>query len=848
MLETIGTFAAKSLISFAAKKGLSKIFPNEKSFSKSLENVIQKSVDDYKEKYPIPYIHENLQEKFPFYDSQIIVDELLKLVFFEKDEFGLQSNNIIEALKNNTNIIPPDEKQINNFLDLFKKNVKADSELKSLAIEENYKEEIFKMSEKMNELLNRQLIQNIIPKEITPIYKIPKEDIVGREDDLKNLRKSLLENKKIALINGMGGIGKTTLASVYANEYYFEYSHIVWLTIENTLEQAIISNFSLINNLKIENVKSDIIVESCLNELRKLENEKPNLLILDNASKNLSLYYDKLPGPPHWHTLVTSRDRISPFYIIDLDFLNEEEAIELFKKYYKKYSDEEVKEIVNKVELHTLTIEILSKSAEKNHWNYENVMNALSINAKTGIEVKHSGNKDIERIKSYIAGIFDLSNIGEKEIWLLKQFVALPNEWIKTDFLAELMQMESLDWKDEFFSNLENLFEKGYLQKNEKLDSFKMHPVLSEVFLSKLIPSTDDLKNLIDSIILLLSVDDTRDNPIDKFKYILFGDSILKIFFESTLPEISTLQNNLSLAYKELGKYEKARDLLEKSLKLELDNFGENHPNVARCQSNLAVVLRNLGEYNKARDLLEKSLKSDLENFKEDHLNVVASQSNLALVYRDMGEYKKAQELLEKALNSVMKNFGENHPKVATLQSNLSLVYQALGDYINACDLLEKAFKSDLENFGEKHPKVVTRKSNLALVYKDLGDFERAKKLLENVLKSDIENFGEKHPNVATSQSNLALVYKEIGEYEKAKELLENALKSDIENFGEKHPSVANSKCNLASVYYDLVNYKEAFNLFLSSYQIYFNVFGDKHPDTKNAKEWLDLVKKKLGN
>ena len=68
--------------------------------------------------------------------------------------------------------------------------------------------------------------------ELTSFARNSKNDIIGREKDLENLRKTLLTNKKTALINGMGGIGKTTLASVYLNEFYNEYDHIAWLTIE----------------------------------------------------------------------------------------------------------------------------------------------------------------------------------------------------------------------------------------------------------------------------------------------------------------------------------------------------------------------------------------------------------------------------------------------------------------------------------------------------------------------------------------------------------------------------------------------------------------------------------------
>src|SRR5690606_32897700 len=60
--------------------------------------------------------------------------------------------------------------------------------------------------------------------------KIHPDDIVGREDDLKKLYDFLSHEKRMVVVNGLGGIGKTTLAQGYLSKYYEEYKHIVWIT------------------------------------------------------------------------------------------------------------------------------------------------------------------------------------------------------------------------------------------------------------------------------------------------------------------------------------------------------------------------------------------------------------------------------------------------------------------------------------------------------------------------------------------------------------------------------------------------------------------------------------------
>ncbi|MDF9799017.1 tetratricopeptide (TPR) repeat protein [Catalinimonas alkaloidigena] len=587
----------------------------------------------------------------------------------------------------------------------------------------------------IRKLLQTSFPDQPFPKNLTAYTSIAKENIVGREKDLEELRRRLLEDNKLSLINGMGGIGKTTLAAVYLNTYKDEYVHIAWLTIETSLEDAIIANHDLLTNLKLQDVSPEELLNASLNQLRNLHSSKPNLLVLDNATERLAKLYDHLPKAPHWHVLVTSREMIELFSVMELGFLTEEEAIALFQKHNSNFNEEETRSFVQDVECHTLTIEILAKSAKKNRWNAEKIKQAISLDEKAGIATSHSGHEKIDRITSYLIQIFQLSSLDEQEKYILKQFTALPNQWIGYDLLTNLLQVEQLTWKEDFPGTLEDLYEKGYLLKDK--DSYKMHPVLVEALSPQLKTSANELKLLIEGVAKLISYDQDKDSPIDKSTYIPFGDAILQHASVTSTPKISVLQNDIGMLYYVLGQYEQARDLLEDSLNGDITSFGETHPRIA------------------------------------------IRRSNLGLIYKELGEFEKARELFEKALLSDIVNFGAFHAKVAMDQAGLGLVYHALGRLKDAEILLNQTLEYNKTNLGEKHPAVASDKSNLGLLYADMGQFAQAKNLLEEALLSDIANFGEKHPNVAIRQSNLGTIHHDLGEYEKALDLLDKALISD---------------------------------------------------------------------
>ncbi|GAB5529716.1 MAG: hypothetical protein Roseis3KO_14930 [Roseivirga sp.] len=689
------------------------------------------------------------------------------------------------------------------------------------------------------------------PKKLTFVQKINPDELVGRKNDLEKLHQLLTEKKKVVVVNGMGGIGKTTLAAAYTFQFEAYYQKIVWITqSQEDISNDFIQNQQLLNSLKIETEgkQADQLFAEILHALINIP-EKPKLLVIDNAFESLEAHLDKLPSQPEWDLLVTSREVIEGLHTMPLDFLTEAEAITLFQKHCTRISDTEaIKELVNTVELHTLTIEILARTAQKQRTEPEALKKALETDLKAHIKTAHSKKNQIERVTSYLGTIFDFSTLSTDEIWLLKNFCALPAEFHSYKLLLNLIDPEKTGRQKLFAETLEQLVQKGWLLRDLSGESYRLHRVIAETILSKTSIAPEEITGLSDRLTQLLELDQTKDNPVDKFIWIPFGQACLRVLEAFETPETSQLQNHLASALQDLGEYQNAKILLQKAMISDEKNFGEEHPNTAVRYSNLALVLKDLGDYQGAKDLLQKALISDEKNFGEHHPNTAVRYSNLALVLQALGDYQGAKDLLQKALISDEKNFGEEHPATAVRYSNLALVLQDLGDYQGAKDLLQKALISTEKNFGEEHPTTAVRYSNLATVLQDLGDYQGAKDLLQKALISAEKNFGEHHPNTARTYSNLATVLQDLGDYQGAKDLLQKALISAEKNFGEEHPTTAVRYSNLALVLQDLGDYQDAKDLLQKALISAEKNFGEEHPNTAVGYSNLALVLKDLGD
>ena len=629
-----------------------------------------------------------------------------------------------------------------------------------------------------------------LPYELTPFTRIDPDDVIGRQSDLLKLRNLLIQSRKVVVVNGMGGIGKTTLAQAYISHYGKEYQHIAWLSqsLEGYPEKSFMDQ-NLWQNLGLDFMRADPNdrLRVILNKLRTVP-DSPNLLVIDNVNESITNLHAHLPGHPQWHVLVTSREKIEPFKVYSLGFLKPAEALRLFMKHCNCIVSKKAIRVLNAtVEYHTLTIEILAKAAQRQHYTLEKIESAIKGDLKANVYVNHKADK-IDRVFSYLNSVFVLTTLSENESWLMKNLALLPHDYCPFKTIQILFKQEALSWAEEFADNLEALVDRGWLMKDNQLESYRMHRLISDIVIAQLNPTLSDVDALVRTVTILLAIEQEKDNITTKFHWIPFGIVLAEFFRDKEDGEIATLGNNLALVLKALGGQENlqtARDYLEKALQSNIRNFGEHAPKVAICQSNLALVLKALGgeeNLQAARDYLEKALQSNIRNFGEHAPTVAVIQSNLATVLQALGgqeNLQAAQDYLEKALQSDVRNYGEHAPTVAVIQSNLATVLQDLGGQANlqaARDYLERVLQSNIRNLGKHAPMVADNRSNLALVLMDLGgqqNLRAARDYLEKALQSNIRNFGQRYTSVVIILWNLFSVCCEMEKLEVATKYLQ---------------------------------------------------------------------------
>lgn len=691
----------------------------------------------------------------------------------------------------------------------------------------------------------------VFPKDLTALmFKQPKT-FIGRDKELKQLKQLLFQHKKVVVVNGMGGIGKTTLVEAYTAKHYKDYAHIACIVL-NPEEDKPISNLiqaeGLLANLGLilQNTTPKQLFTAIMAKFKSILN-KPCLLVLDGAAAQVNEWHQYLPN---WHILITSRINLSNYEILTLDFLSLKEAIKLFRSLCTRviFSDQFLTDLIQELEYHTLTIDILARTAHAQRLTTQQVQDALQIDLSTTVKNAHSKDK-IGKITTYLCNVFATSYLGKVEKMVLQHFVALPRDFHSYTILQDLLG--HIELGEETLSEiLDRLSDLGWLLYSEEQyagGAYRMHRIVAEVVKREVKISQKLLSPYITTIITLITIDDTKDNPVDKFQWIPFSKAILECLKGKYNEEIATLQNNLATTVRIVGDFEQAKTLLEATTSLYEKEFGPKHPTTATSYSNLASVLYDLGQSKQAKLLYEKAIIADEYNFGKDHPYTLNSYFNLASVLHDLGQLQQAKELLETVTANSEKIFGKKHSKTAKSYSKLGLVLHDLGNPEEAIALLKKALLSNESTFGHYHPTTAGTYHNLAFVLHDLGQIQQAKSLLKKATTAMESNFGRNHPSTAACYSNLATILLDLGQFEQAQKLLEKAIKINKIYFGKYHPSIAIGYSNIAIIFRNLQQPQQAQVLLEKALKIFENSYGREHPSTAINLSNLASVFKELG-
>ncbi|MGK5532362.1 tetratricopeptide repeat protein [Streptomyces sp. URMC 129] len=203
------------------------------------------------------------------------------------------------------------------------------------------------------------------------------------------------------------------------------------------------------------------------------------------------------------------------------------------------------------------------------------------------------------------------------------------------------------------------------------------------------------------------------------------------------------------------GRPERATEFAERSVTASERLSGPDHPRTLASRSVLASVYREKGDLAAASPLHVRNLADCERVLGPDHPDTLAARGNLAYLHGLTGDLARATELHERNLAAYERTLGPDHPHTLVCRSNLASAYRSAGDPAAALPLHERNLTEYERVFGPDHPETITARSNLAYACQLTGDLPRAIRLHEQTLTAREHLLGPDHPHTTLARTLL---------------------------------------------------------------------------------------------
>lgn len=677
---------------------------------------------------------------------------------------------------------------------------------KSLPVAKNYFNKEFQtINQKLDTILQilseSQITNRAIPHQLTPPPFMP-EVFLGREEELMDIYEKLSDSSHfLLLVNGEGGIGKTSLASKYYHTYQHKYAHTAWILSEQSIVNALLTLAKPLNIRFEDNTPQEERLRLLLTAMASLP--KPCLLIIDNANEieDLEENYQLLRNCANFHILLTTR--ITNFHLAaqyKTEGLSETQALALFRKYYPKHKTDEnerFKQIYHAVNGNTLVIEILAKNLNLlNELETDYTLNDLlnDLQSKGLLELSQSTEIaiDYQKIRKakpqdIIQAMYDLGQLSPQEMLLLSVFSVLPAESISFKVLKTLLPG---------IANLKEtilpLSKKGWLDYNRTEVSFKCSPVIQEITQKKNPQLFDDCLDLIKTFIDRLTYEPGTGNLVNMtYEESLldsrYAESVVNSF-DNTHFDLAQLCKTVGNYYQTYGNTEKALQFAEKHSRI-IESIYRNAPDDKVNKNNLVMAYEKLGVMNQSLGKLDVALAffqkvaGLLEEFYKDYPNEVGFKNNLAVAYERLGELYRTLGQLDKAREyfhkdaKIFEELYSQYPNQVSYINGVAIAYQFLGAIYQSLQKPDVALEFILrciyfmEALYNAFPIQADFKNTLAIAYGTSGDLNKVLGKPDEALplfQKSLQLYGElyrDYPNQSLFKNGLAVSYQKLGRH-----------------------------------------------------------------------------------
>lgn len=301
------------------------------------------------------------------------------------------------------------------------------------------------------------------------------------------------------------------------------------------------------------------------------------------------------------------------------------------------------------------------------------------------------------------------------------------------------------------------------------------------------------------------------------------------------------------------GNLSKLLDYFEYICDQQKKLLGEKDPVFLKTKFHLANILLDNHQIEKSLEIIEDTMKLQLEIFDHLHMDYLNSKSILACLKQIMYEKQVSSELQEpesfKMYEEIRESLIETNNKDSYLYNRTLINIAAYFEFINLQDKAIPLLKEVVHVLSTSSGRLFfIAKHMLAECYRQIMNSETSIKLYNEVLDESYKTLGPVHMTYLKIKHGLAIFYRTNSEFQTSFNLYEEILEVELKNHGETHEAYLNTKKDLAYCHKNAGNLNKSIQLYEEILKTEFDTLGPNHKTYLRTKEELSLCYKNAGD
>jgi tetratricopeptide (TPR) repeat protein len=293
--------------------------------------------------------------------------------------------------------------------------------------------------------------------------------------------------------------------------------------------------------------------------------------------------------------------------------------------------------------------------------------------------------------------------------------------------------------------------------------------------------------------------------------------------------QVLSLAVEVAIAMRWDGHAADARDLIEVTLRLLQDRYGDEHEVTLLCANTRGADLRTHSQFTEALKL-DLSLLPKFERvFGIDHDRTLNVRNNLGADYRRLGRFREALQTDRRTLDDRVRILGPNDLRTLTSYDAVARDLRGLGQYQESLDIARKVIEGFASIGGRENLDLLSARKGFAAALRKVGYPEDSLQESEDVVQRYLDYLGPEHTYTLRAAANLINDRRAAGDLARAEELAREVL-DRCQEAGHPPDLSYGTMVNLASVLRASGRAQEARRLDLHAWHRFTDTYGDLHP------------------